>query len=66
MPYHNNEDIFDDEPIELIIRFENKSVTSLDKQKKGSYDELKRWIGNDTLKCYFQKKMMMNIRSFFK
>lgn len=56
MPYHNNEDIFDDEPIELIVRFENKSVTSLDKQNRGSYEELKRWIENKTVKCYFQKK----------
>ena len=56
MPYHNNEDIFDDEPIELIIRFENKSITSLDKQNKGKFDELKRWIENGTIKCYFQKK----------
>lgn len=56
MAYHNNEDIFDDEPIELIIRFENKSVNTLDKQNKGSFEELKRWIDNKTIKCYFQKK----------
>ena len=56
MAYHNNEDIFDDEPIELIIRFENKSVNTLDKQNKGSFEELKRWIDNKTIKCFFQKK----------
>lgn len=56
MAYHNNEDIFDDEPIELIIRFENKSVNTLDKQDKGSFEELKRWIDNKTIKCFFQKK----------
>ena len=56
MAYHNNEDIFDDEPIELIIRFENKAVSTLDKQNKGSFEELKRWIENKSIKCFFQKK----------
>ena len=56
MAYHNNEDIFDDEPIELIIRFENKAVSTLDKQNKGSFEELKRWIENKSTKCFFQKK----------
>ncbi|WP_336071002.1 AAA domain-containing protein [Mesoflavibacter sp. CH_XMU1404-2] len=56
MAYHNNEDIFDDEPIELIIRFENKSVRVLDKQNRGSFEELKRWIENKSIKCFFQKK----------
>ena len=56
MAYHNNEDIFDDEPIELIIRFENKAITTLDKQNKGSFEELKRWIENKSIKCFFQKK----------
>ncbi|APG66308.1 hypothetical protein LPB136_13405 [Tenacibaculum todarodis] len=56
MVYHNNEDIFDDEPIELIIRFENKSVNTLGKQNKGSFEELKRWIENKSIKCFFQKK----------
>ncbi|WP_156875594.1 AAA domain-containing protein [Lacinutrix venerupis] len=53
---YNNEDIFDDEPIELIIRFENKAVSTLDKQNKGSFEELKRWIENKSIKCFFQKK----------
>lgn len=56
MAYPNNEDIFDDEPIELIIRFENKAVSTLDKQNKGSFEELKRWIENKSTKCFFQKK----------
>ncbi|SFB89618.1 hypothetical protein SAMN04489722_101203 [Algibacter lectus] len=56
MAYHNNEDIFGDEPIELIIGFENKSVNTLDKQNKGSFEEIKRWIDNKTIKCFFQKK----------
>lgn len=56
MAYHNNEDIFDDEPIELIIRFENKAVSTLDKQNKGNFEELKRWIENKSIKCFFQKK----------
>lgn len=56
MAYHNNEDIFDEEPIELIIRFENKAVSTLDKQNKGSFEELKRWIENKSIKCFFQKK----------
>lgn len=56
MAYHNNEDIFDDEPIELIIRFENKAVSTLDKQNKGSFEELKRWIENKSIQCFFQKK----------
>ncbi|MFD2540748.1 AAA domain-containing protein [Lacinutrix gracilariae] len=55
MAYHN-EDIFDDEPIELIIRFENKAVSTLDKQNNGSFEELKRWIENKSIKCFFQKK----------
>lgn len=56
MAYHNNEDIFDDEPIELVIRFENKAVRTLDKQNKGNFEELKRWIENKSIKCFFQKK----------
>jgi superfamily I DNA and/or RNA helicase len=56
MSYHNSEDIFDDEPIELIVRFENKAVNTLDKQNRGSFEELKRWIENKTIKCFFQKK----------
>ncbi|UAB82267.1 AAA family ATPase [Marixanthomonas sp. SCSIO 43207] len=56
MAYHNNEDIFDDEPIELVIRFKNKAVRTLDKQNKGNFEELKRWIENKSLKCFFQKK----------
>ncbi|WP_196889846.1 AAA domain-containing protein [Aureivirga sp. CE67] len=56
MVYYNNEDIFDDEPIELAIRFENKAITTLNKQNKGSFEELKRWIENKSIKCFFQKK----------
>lgn len=56
MANHNNEDIFDDEPVELIIRFENKAVNTLDKQNKGSFEELKRWIDKKSIKCFFQKK----------
>lgn len=55
MAYHN-EDIFDDQPVELIIRFENKAVSTLDKQNKGSFEELKRWIENKSIQCFFQKK----------
>lgn len=51
-----DEDIFDEEPIELVIRFENKAVSTLDKQNKGSFEELKRWIENKSIKCFFQKK----------
>lgn len=56
MAYHNNEDIFDDEPLELVIRFENKTVNTLDKQNKGSFEELKRWIENKSIECLFQRK----------
>lgn len=54
--HHNDEDIFDDDPIELIIRFDNKSIISLDKQNRGKFDELKRWIDNNSILCLFQKK----------
>ena len=56
MAYQNNEDIFDDKPIELIIRFENKAVSTFNKQNKGSFEELKRWIENKSIRCFFQKK----------
>lgn len=56
MPNNFNEDIFGEEPINLVIRFDNKSVNALDKQNRGSFEEIKRWIENKTIKCFFQKK----------
>lgn len=51
-----NEDIFDDKSIELVIRFDTKSVAQLDKQNNNSHDQLKRWCENKSIICHFQKK----------
>ena len=56
MTYHNIEDIFGEDPIELVIRFDNKTISFLNKQNKGSYEELKRWVENKSIECLFQKR----------
>lgn len=55
MPY-NNEDIFNDEAFEFVIRFENKAIQNLNKQNNGTFDEIKSWITENELQCFFWKK----------
>jgi hypothetical protein len=56
MAYTNTEDIFNDDAIEVIIRFDKQGIQVLNDQKAGSYDDIKQWIIDKPYKCYFSKK----------
>ena len=56
MAQRNEEDIFNDDAIEIAIRFEGKAIQNLDKQKNGNFDDLKKWISNNQYQCFFSKK----------
>lgn len=56
MVQRNEEDIFNDDAIEIAIRFERKSIQNLNIQKNGSFDDLKKWISDNEYQCLFSKK----------
>jgi len=56
MAQRNEEDIFNDDAIEIAIRFEGKAIQNLDKQKNGNFDGLKKWISDNQYQCFFSKK----------
>jgi hypothetical protein len=56
MSYKNEEDIFSDDFIEIVIRFEKKAVQSLKNQNNGTLDDIKGWIRDNQYKCLFSKK----------
>ena len=44
------EDIFDDDAIDIVIRFDKKAVQLLNKQNHGTFDDLKNWLNTNQYK----------------
>ncbi|MBE9467945.1 MAG: AAA family ATPase [Bacteroidetes bacterium] len=50
------EDIFNDDAIEIVIRFEGKAIQNLDNQNNGNFEDFKKWISDNQYQCFFSKK----------
>jgi hypothetical protein len=56
MAYRNEEDIFNDDAIEIVVRFEPKAIQNLNNQENGRFDDLRKWISDNQYQCSFSKK----------
>lgn len=56
MSYRNEEDIFNDDVFDFVVRFEGKAITHLNNQKNGTFDDIKKWISDNQYQCIFSKK----------
>ncbi|MCB0537049.1 MAG: AAA family ATPase [Bacteroidetes bacterium] len=56
MAYRNEEDIFNEDVFDFVVRFEGKAITHLNNQKNGTFDDIKKWISDNQYQCIFSKK----------
>lgn len=56
MAYRNEEDIFNDNVIDIVIRFDKKTIQILNQQNHGTFDDLKSWLSSNQYHCLFSKK----------
>lgn len=56
MAYRNEEDIFNDDVIDIVIRFDKKTIQILNQQNHGTFDDIKSWLSSNQYQCLFSKK----------
>lgn len=56
MAYRNEEDLFNDDAFDFVVRFEGKAIKHLNNQNNGTFDDIRKWVGENQYQCVFSKK----------